>query len=179
MNFGSTYICVHFWDTSKLYRNFYQLWVSIFSASILQGTNKIVCQDNTDIDRAERILNEVWGGGILGKEMTTLKDQLYWKGTGHHVFFPLEKQHVLFINHLGGGFKYFFMFTPKIVEDFQFDWYFSSRLKPPPSLLPLRKKTCFVHQSLALLDMVLAPICVNRYNHLSSFLRIWKRVIVY
>ena len=28
-------------------------------------------------------------------------------------------------NVLGGGFKYFFIFTPKIGEDFQFDSYFS------------------------------------------------------
>ena len=32
---------------------------------------------------------------------------------------------------LGGAFKEFFMFTPKIGEDSQFDSYYSKGLKPP------------------------------------------------
>ena len=34
---------------------------------------------------------------------------------------------------LGGGFNYFFMFTPKIGEDSHFDSYFSDGLVQPPS----------------------------------------------
>ena len=34
---------------------------------------------------------------------------------------------------LGGGFKDFFIFTPKFGEDSQFDSYFSKGLKPPTS----------------------------------------------
>jgi len=35
-------------------------------------------------------------------------------------------------DEVSGGFKYFFIFTPKFREDSHFDYYFSDGLKPHP-----------------------------------------------
>jgi len=42
---------------------------------------------------------------------------------------------------LGGGFKYFFMFTPNFADDFQFDEHiFQKGLVQPPTRIPFDSK---------------------------------------
>ena len=48
---------------------------------------------------------------------------------------------------LGGGFKKYFWFSPLFGEDFQFDSYFSSGLKPPTSLEWKPPPTCQTDQT--------------------------------
>ena len=66
-----------------------------FRLPFCKGQKKHVCQDNTDIDRAERILNEVWGG-ILGKEMTTLKGSVILERNRISCLLPLRKRTCFF-----------------------------------------------------------------------------------